>query len=202
MYNNANVGLYSFFNRKRYFSNFSGEANVLVGYKEMCFNIAEGITRGWVSGNAETWYKAGITASMAFYGIDVTKTSFTAFFLPPGNNTVSQVAAFPFTFDFNTYYAQASVKLSSTPATAINQIILQKYINSFQNSGYESYYNWRRVGVPTFDGGNGVGNNGIVPVRWSYPVAEQAQNTANWQKALSSQGYAADDLNQKMAIIK
>jgi hypothetical protein len=202
MYNNANNNLYSFINRKRYYSDYTGEPDVLVGYKEMCFNIAEGITRGWATGNAENWYKAGITASMAFYGINVSQTSFTAYFLPPGAHNVTQVAPYPFTFDFTAYYAQASVKLSSTAATAINQIVLQKYINSFQNSGYESFYNWRRTGVPTFLGGSGVGNNGIVPIRWSYPVSEQASNSTNWKAALSSQGFTADDLNQKMWLIK
>jgi hypothetical protein len=202
MYNNANVGLYSFINRKRYYSDFTGDPDVLVGYKEMCFNIAEGITRGWAAGTAETWYKAGITASMSFYGIDVTQTNFTAFFLPPGNTSETQVVGYPVTFDFNAYYAQPSVKYSSVAATAINQIVLQKYIASFQNSGYESYYNWRRTGVPAFDGGSGVGNNGIVPVRWAYPVTEQSQNAANWKSALSNQGFTADDLNQKMWLIK
>ena len=204
MYANANAGLYSFINRKRYYSNFTGEPNVLVGYKEMCFNIAEAITRGWTTstGTAEDWYKAGITASMSFYGIDVNQTSFTAYFLPPSNSSVTQVVGYPFTFDFNNYYAQASVKLSATSATAINQIVLQKYIASFQNSGYESYYNWRRTGVPAFEGGSGVGNNGVVPIRWAYPVSEQTVNAANWKTALTNQGYSADDLNQKMWIIK
>ena len=88
MYNNANAGLYSFINRYRYYSNFTGEPNVLAGYKELCFNIAEGITRGWSVGSAETWYKKGITESMAFYGLDVSQTSFTTYFLPPGNSSV------------------------------------------------------------------------------------------------------------------
>ena len=202
MYGNANAGLYSFINRARYYSNFTGEPNVLAGYKEMCFDIAEAIARGWTTGSAETWYKLGITESMSFYGIDVTKTSFTTSFLPPGNSSVTQVVAYPFTFDFNVYYAQPSVKLSSTAATAINQIVLQKYIASFQNSGYEPYYNWRRTGVPAFEGGSGVGNNGIVPVRWAYPVSEQSQNNANWSAALKAQGFTQDDLNQVMWLIK
>jgi hypothetical protein len=202
MYNNANAGLYSFINRSRYYSNFTGEPNVLVGFKEMCFNIAEGITRGWATGNAETWYKLGITESMTFYGIDVTKTSFTAYFLPPGNSSVTEVKPFPFTFDFNAYYAQPSVQLSTTAATAINQIVMQKYIVSFQNSGYEPYYNWRRTGVPAFEGGTGVGNNGIVPVRWAYPTNEQTQNTTNWNAALKAQGFTQDDLNQVMWLLK
>jgi hypothetical protein len=202
MYSAAGVDSFSFINRARYYSNFTGEPDVLVGYKEMCFNIAEGITRGWATGNAETWYKLGITESMAFYGIDVTKTSFDAIFLPPGANSVTQVAPYPFTFNFMTYYAQPSVALSATPASAINQIVLQKYIASFQNSGYEPYYNWRRTGVPAFEGGSGVGNNGVVPVRWAYPVTEQQQNTTNWNAALTAQGYTQDDLNQVMWLLK
>jgi Starch-binding associating with outer membrane len=202
MYANASAGLYSFINRNRYYSNFTGEPNVLVGFKEMSFNIAEAMTRGWIAGNAETWYMGGITASMGFYGIDVTKSSFTAYFLPPTANSVTQVAPYPFAFNFNTWYAQPAIKLSATQATAINQIVLQKYIAIFQNSGYEGYYNWRRTGVPVFQGGSGVGNNGVVPIRWAYPVTEQVQNKANWNAAISSQGFSADDLNQTMWLLK
>ncbi len=202
MYGNANAGKYSFINRYRYYSNFTGEPNVLVGYKELCFNIAEGISRGWATGNAESFYKKGIVASMAFYGIDTTKTSFTTHFLPPGNNSVTQTVAYPFTFSFASYYAQPSVKLSSSSTTAISQIVLQKYIACFENSGYEPYFNARRTGVPQFLGGSGVGNNGVVPVRWAYPVSEQSQNGTNWKAALTNQGFSADDLNQVMWLNK
>lgn len=202
MYNNANTGIYSFINRSRYYSTFTGEPDVLVGYKEMCFNIAEAISRGWVAGNAETYYKTGIIESMKFYGIDVTKTNFTAYFLPPGHSAVSDTVAYPFTFNFDTYYTKASVQLSSTQATAINQIVLQKYIACFENSGYEAYYNYRRTGVPAFQNGSGVGNGGIVPKRWAYPVTEQTQNKANWSAALTAQTYTADDLNQSMWLLK
>src|SRR5450432_4785967 len=206
MYNNANAGLYSFINRYRYYSNFTGEPNVLAGYKEMCFNIAEAMARGWVSGktlvDAEACYKTGITASMAFYGIDITKTNFTARFLPPGNSSVTQVVAYPFTFNFSTWYAQASVKLSATAAIAISQIVMQKYIACFENSGYEGYFNYRRTGVPAFQGGSGVGNNGIVPKRWAYPVSEQTQNKTSWGAALTAQAFTGDDLNQTMWLLK
>jgi hypothetical protein len=202
MYSNASAGDYSFIGRYRYYTNFTGDPDVLVGYKEMCFNIAEGIERGWASGNAETWYQAGITASMAFYGINVGQQAQTAHFLPPGANSVTQIAPYSFSFDWNTYYAQPSVKLSATATTALNQIVLQKYIVCFENSGYEGYYTWRRTGVPAFQGGSGVGNNGVVPLRWAYPIGEQTQNPKNWQAAISSQGFSADDLNQTMWLIK
>ena len=203
MYANASAGLYSFIGRKRYYSNFTGEPDVLVGYKEMLFNIAEGIERGWANpGPAETFYTKGITESFKFYGLDVTQTNFTAYFLPPGANAITQVAPYPFTFSWANYYAQPAVMLSSTPATAINQIVLQKYIAMFENSGYEPYYNWRRVGVPAFEGGTGVGNNGVIPIRWTYPTSEQTQNSASWSAALKNQGFSADDLNQKMWLLK
>jgi hypothetical protein len=206
MYGNASAGLYSFINRHRYYSNFTGEPDVLVGFKEMCFNIAEAIIRGWVAGktndDAETWYKEGITASMSFYGIDITQSNFIAYFLPAGANSVTQVAPYPFTFSFSNYYNQPSVKLSSTASTAVSQIVLQKYIACFENSGYEPYYNWRRTGVPAFQTGAGVGNNGVIPKRWAYPVSEQTQNKTNWSAALSAQQYSADDLNQTMWLLK
>jgi hypothetical protein len=112
------------------------------------------------------------------------------------------VAPYPYTFSFTSWYAQPAVQLSATPATAIGQIVLQKYIAGFENSGYESYYNWRRTGVPAFQSGSGVGNNGVIPVRWAYPVSEQTQNASNWSAALSNQGFSADDLNQVMWLLK
>jgi hypothetical protein len=203
MYANASAGLYSFIGRYRYYSNFTGDPDVLVGYKEMLFNIAEGIERGWWNGaGAETYYTNGIKTSMAFYGINVANTNFTAYFLPPSANAVTQVQPYSFSFDWNTYYAQTAVKLSATQAIAIQQIVYQKYIALFETSGYEPYYNWRRVGVPTFQGGSGVGNNGVIPLRWAYPVTEQVQNGKNWTAALSSQGFTADDLNQQMWLLK
>ena len=155
-----------------------------------------------MAGNAETYYKNGITESMKFYGIDAVSEAFTAYFLPNGANSVTQVQAYPFDFDFNNYYAQSSVKLSATQTIAINQIVLQKYIAMFENSGYEAYYNWRRTGVPAFQSGSGVGNNGVIPKRWAYPVSEQTQNAGNWKTALSNQGFSADDLNQKTWLLK
>ncbi|HEY5406301.1 MAG TPA: SusD/RagB family nutrient-binding outer membrane lipoprotein [Ginsengibacter sp.] len=202
MYANASANKYSFINRYRYYSNFTGEPNVLVGYKEMLFNIAEAITRGWVTGDAETFYKTGITESMAFYGIDISKSNFTAYFLPAGANSVNQVAPYPFTFNFSTYYAQPAVQFSNVAATAINQIVLQKYIAMFENSGYEAYFNWRRTGVPAFEAGSGVGNNGVIAKRWAYPQSEKQQNGSNYGAALSAQQFATDDLNQTMWLLK
>ena len=201
MQGEAQAGLYSFINRKRYFSTYVGEPDVLVGYKEMCFNIAEAANRGWITADAATWYKTGITESFKFYGLDPAQTSFTAYYQLPSQNSLGEYTAYPFTFDFNAYYNQAAVKYAAG-ATGINQIALQKYIAMFQNSGWESYFNHRRTGIPAFTSGIGVGNNGIVPQRWAYPVSEQTINAANWKAALANQQFSTDDLNGTMWLLK
>ena len=58
---NANLGKYSFINRKRYYQTYTAETTTQVGYQEMCFNMAEAAHRGWITGqSAETWYQNGI----------------------------------------------------------------------------------------------------------------------------------------------
>ncbi|MEI9955510.1 MAG: SusD/RagB family nutrient-binding outer membrane lipoprotein [Ferruginibacter sp.] len=72
------------------------------------------------------------------------------------------------------------------------------------NSGYESYYNWRRTGIPTFSqGGDGIGTaNKQIPLRWQYPQAEISYNNKNYTAALSSQFGGTDDIMAKMWLIK
>jgi len=197
----ASTGVYSFINRKRYFDTYVGEADVLVGYKEMCFNIAEAANRGWITADAATWYKTGITESFKFYGLDPAQTSFTATFQQPTQTSVGSYTTYPFTFDFNAYYSKPAVQYVAG-ATGLNQIILQKYLAMFQNSGWEAYFNYRRTGVPAFQTGTGVGNNGVIPKRWAYPVNEQSVNSANWKAALANQQFSTDDLNGTMWLLK
>ncbi len=89
-----------------------------------------------------------------------------------------------------------------TGTPGLNKILLQKYIAFFQNSGWEAYYNFRRTGVPAFSGGVGIGNNGIVPVRWTYPTSEQNNNAVNWKAAVDRQFAGADNLDGKIWIIQ
>ena len=70
MSTNAQKGEYSYANQKRYYSTLIGpEPAVQIGYAEQSFNIAEGINRGWATGNAETFYNEGVKASMLFFGV-------------------------------------------------------------------------------------------------------------------------------------
>jgi hypothetical protein len=196
-------GEYSFNGRKRYYSTYTAENTIIVGYIEMCFNIAEAVNRGWITGSAEDWYKLGINASIGFYGIKEGANTF--YYLKAGGKVTEGADYIPYSvnFSFNDYYAQPSIKYAGNNAQGLDQILKQKYLGFFQNSGLEAYYNFRRTGVPSFaKGGPGTGNSGLIPLRFQYPSTEITTNGENLKAALSSQYGGKDDINLAMWVIK
>ncbi len=172
-----NKGEYSAINQKRYYSSFGGpEPGVQIGYVEMAFNIAEGIHRGWATGDANSWYLKGIEASMQFFGINDQ-------------------------YVISNYLSQESVGYKGG-SEGLTQILTQKYLGLFNQAGWESYYTWRRTGVPQFSTGVGTGNSGNIPLRWQYPLSERTANKANYESALSGQYGGKDDINSKMWLIQ
>jgi hypothetical protein len=191
----AGNGEYSFANQKRYYTTFTGpEPGVQLAYWELCFNVAEAINRGWVSGDAEAYYENGIKASMSFYGIvDGSVLNITE----PDNDEVIGTA----TVSVTDYLAQGGVTYAGDNATGLSQILTQKYLAFFQNSGQEAYFNYRRTGVPTFHAGPGTGNSGVIPFRWLYPSTETFYNDANLKSALMSQfNSEVDDVDNQLWI--
>ena len=89
-------------------------------------------------------------------------------------------------------------------ADGLEQILNQKYVAFFQNSGYEPFYNWRRTGFPrTFvSTGSGLNAAGRIPRRWQYPVDEQTYNADNYLSAVKSQFGGTDDLYQDTWLTK
>ena len=193
---NVDTAVYSVRSRSRYYSNYAAEPGVMLGFPELCFNIAEAINRKWIDGDAEAWYKKGIKASLSFYGV-------------PAETPGSVVKTYggkryeiPFDFE-NSYYKQITVKYKGNDAQGLAQILTQKYLAFFENSGWEAYINWRRTGVPTFGVGAGTGNSGIIPKRFKYPDSERSSNTINWTAALQSQFKGTtDDINGSMWLLK
>jgi Starch-binding associating with outer membrane len=186
-----------------YYSTYTAENTILIGYPEMCFNVAEAINRGWISGDAEDWYKKGVQASIAFYGIKEGANTF--FYLKPGGKVSEggDYLSYSVSFIFNDYYNQPSVKYSGNTAAGLQQILNQKYLAFFQNSGYEAYYNYRRTGFPAFaQNGPGTGNSGRIPKRFQYPGTERTTNGTNLTEALQRQFGGQDDINADMWIIK
>ena len=88
------------------------------------------------------------------------------------------------------------------PANAINQIITQKYIFFFMNSGFEAFYEQRRTGIPTFNVGPGTLNEGLVPKRWLYPQNEFSLNEENVKAAVQRQYGGNDNINGVMWLLQ
>ncbi|HVW95525.1 MAG TPA: SusD/RagB family nutrient-binding outer membrane lipoprotein [Mucilaginibacter sp.] len=203
MYNNAGLQYYSFINRHHYYSTYTGEPAIQIGYPELMFNIAEGINRGWATGNAEEYYTKGIQASMDYYSIPTTGT-FTAYFYRPGSSSVTDASnydTYTITTDWATYYGQDAVKYKGG-AAGLTQILTQKYLALFRQSGLEAYFTYRRTGVPAFTTGPGTGNGGRIALRFQYPSSERTANTANYNAALQSQYGGNDDINGTMWLLK
>jgi len=197
----GNIGVFKIspIGRKRYYDGYTGENTFLVGYPEMCLNIAEAVNRGWITGqSADTWYQKGVKAMFSFYGI------------VDGANTVSFLKGtapgdyvnYTVNFSYTNYFNQAAVKYAGDNATGLNQILTQRYLTLARNSGLAGYYQWRRTGVPTFDIGPGTGNSNIIPLRFQYPSSELSTNGTNLNTALTSQYGGKDDINAKMWIIQ
>ncbi len=195
---NAQGGQYSYINALRYSFDFGGtkaESAIIIGYPEMCFNIAEGINRGWAVGNAATWYTNGITASMNFLGLS--EGSSIAVGNLDGTKTYGSV-----TVSLAGYLAQTAVQYQGG-AAGLTQILNQKYLAFWQNSTWEAFFNQRRTGIPIFSEGPGSGGSAKVAKRWQYPRAEADANSANYNEAVVRQyGANKDDLSSLMWILK
>jgi hypothetical protein len=124
---------------------------------EVQFLLSEAVVKGWVTGNAETYYKKGVEMALKRWGEP----------LPP-NYFTNPVAAFP--VDKNQQLAK---------------IGLQKWLGLFM-MGVESYADYRRSRVPYLEN-NGVLNATLnpFPLRYRYPESEFKNNSANYQAAIS-----------------
>ncbi|MCE7043748.1 SusD/RagB family nutrient-binding outer membrane lipoprotein [Dyadobacter sp. CY312] len=170
----AGKGLLSMINFDFWEASAAGVPAIQLGASEVNFLIAEGINRGWATGNAANYYKAGIEESMKFYNIGT-----------------ADVASFI-----------ASNPYPATQAAALNKILEQKYMSFFENSGKQAYYQYRRTGVPTFDVGQSNGNNNQIPTRWAYPTSEYTTNEANVKASIQVQYNGADTQNGGMWLAK
>lgn len=131
-----------------------GEAPIrLITFSQVNFILAESALVLGTAGSANTYYQAGITASMQKVGM--TAAEITSYFAT--NPTV--------------------VTLTGAPAQMRQQIITQKYI-SFIGNGIEAYNDYRRTGYPVLAlPNNPSGDNpNVIPTRFPYTPAELARN--------------------------
>ncbi len=194
----AQGGEYSYINALRYSADFGGskaEPAIIIGFPEQCFNIAEGINRGWAVGDAASYYYAGIKASMNFLGITEGSS------IKIGNLNGTKTYGLISNISVASYLSQPLIQYKTGTAGLI-QILQQKYIAFWQNSNWEAFFNQRRTGVPIYSTGPGTGNGGKVALRWQYPVGEASSNKANYDAAVQRQYGGKDDLNGIMWILQ
>lgn len=160
----------------------SAPRSILMTYAELQFILAEAREKGMITtGAAETYYTNGITANFDYwrsvipvqYNINVT--------MPAG------------------YLTQANVAYTGVQTDKLSKIALQKWIALYFN-GLESWFDWRRTGMPAITPGPDNLNGNKVPLRFIYPQSEQSLNASNRAAAVTRQG--TDDINAQMWIVK
>ncbi|MBC9932002.1 SusD/RagB family nutrient-binding outer membrane lipoprotein [Chitinophaga qingshengii] len=159
---------------KRFYNDPVNEPGIVLGYAELQFILAEAAVRGWISGDASSFYKKGIKASMEFCKI--------------ASDNITD------------YLAQPAVQL--VPGKELEGIFNQKYISFFMNSGWQVFYEQRRTGLPVFDvSGDGVLNDKKVPKRWMYPETEINLNRQHVSEAITRQYPQGDNINGVMWLL-
>ncbi len=185
------------YNYNHYYKTFTAEPTLILSYGETCYDIAEALNRGWITGDASAWYQNGTKAMFAFYGVTdgLNQVVFR-------NAAGTGDATYNMPFSFNAYFNQPLVKYMGNNANGLNQILTEKYFAYARNSGLQGYYQWRRTGIPAFSAGTGTGNGGIIPLRFQYPSNEKVANATNYIDAVQKQYNGSDDINAKMWLIQ
>lgn len=147
----------------------------IVTYAQTQLLLAEAAVRGWIDGNAKTYYENGVRAAME---------QFSQF--PNGTRLYQQYL----TSDaINSYLANNPFDASK----ALEQINTQYWITCFCDE-YESFANWRRSGYPAlqsvYDPANPYNlcatSDGSIPRRFAYPSTESQINPTNYNAAVNN----------------
>lgn len=140
----------------------------LASYSETCFLKAEAVLRGWISGNAEDFYKEGIKASMDEVAYMIQQSG--------GTKTISDA-------EKNAYIA--ALPAFGTGETALRNVIIQKWVALFPNSS-EAWCDQRRTGYPDYKSGvftyptihpSSLVTSGNIVQRIPYPDNEYNTNS-------------------------
>lgn len=145
----------------------------IVTYAQTQLLLAEAAVRGWVSGDAKTYYENGVRAAME---------QFSQF---PNAGALYQQYLTP---DAINAYLEAN---PFDQSKAFEQINTQYWITCFCDE-YETFANWRRSGypqlTPTYDPANPYGlsaTGGSIPRRFAYPSTESQVNGQHYEEAVS-----------------
>lgn len=169
---------------ERFYQDPTNEPSILLGYAELQFILSEACVRGWISGDAATFYNNGVKSSFKFYET----------YAKDLGNYVSEDIV-------NNYLANPVNDFStkSTTAQKIEAIVMQKYFQSFFQGGWSPFFENLRTGYPEYRRPSGV----EIPYRWIYPQSEYNYNADNVSAAIERQfGAGNDKINQKTWWLK
>lgn len=163
----------------RYYQSATNEPMILLGYTEQQLILAEGVVRGWITGDDKAYYESAVRASFRFYET----------YAPTAAPYLGEAAA-------DAYLAgeQVAYGNSLTTEEKLARIIMQKYLPTFlQGSLWVPYNEQLRTGYPTFRRAGGT----ALPYRWMYPQAEYNNNADHVEAALQSQFGGSDKTSGK-----
>jgi hypothetical protein len=141
---------------------------------ELQFILAEAVVKGMITGNADTYYRTGITLSMKRWGVSDANIA--------------------------TYLAQTSIALPADNAGKLDKIATQKWLALFLVST-EAYLDLRRTRLPDIFN-NGNLKNYVFPSRFRYPGNELGQNRDAYDAGVKTLSPAVDDEFSKMWILQ
>lgn len=128
---------------------------------ESYFIQAEAALKGWISGNPQTLFQQGVTASFTHLGLTAGQAS--TYYNQAGDNQVNWAAA-------------------TTPAQQLALIIRQKWAGLALINELEVYNDYRRLGLPAdVPLSASPYSTGIMPRRLMYPQREYEVNATNVQ---------------------
>ncbi len=178
-YNTSLGGTYGNFKVSKYSKLFQQNSHKLLKAQvmnkdEILFDLAEAAVKGYVTGTADTYYKAAIKASMKRWGVKDA--------------------------DIATYSAQSSIALPADNAGKLAKIAEQKWVALFSVAS-ESYLDIRRTQLPNIFK-NGLLTTYSFPLRYRYPGNELGQNKNAYDKGVSTLSPAVDDEFSKIWLLQ
>ena len=142
--------------------------------EEIQFTLAEAAVKNFITGDADAYYRTGITYSMQRWGVSQT--------------------------DIDAYLAQPAIALPADNPGKLAMIATQKWIGLFTNAT-EAYLELRRTQLPDiFNNGN---LNGVeFPNRFRYPANEPGQNKDAYDLGVTGLSPATDNQYSKIWLLQ
>ncbi len=155
-----------------------------ITYAQTSLLLAEAAYRGWISGDAQQYYEAGVKADMDIMALYVSETG----------SSYGPISS----EDQDAFLAQDGVAYNADDAL---ELINTQYWVACIRNGAEAWANFRRTYLPALDrndaNDNLLANGGDGYVhRFTYPDAELSENKENYQAAVQAIGGTDDNVTR------